>query len=81
MLCRVLNYTCSIGFSIAEASNFFNDGFGFTIAQADSMYQLLHKRATEELKRSKTFWSKDVKEKADNTAVSVEMFKRYGLMQ
>ena len=35
--------TCSLGFSIAEASNFFNGGMGLQISEAVDMYAKLQK--------------------------------------
>ncbi|KAL0019371.1 hypothetical protein WJX79_009485 [Trebouxia sp. C0005] len=39
--------TCSIGFSIAEASNFFNHGMGLTVRETTEMYSEVHKMAEQ----------------------------------
>ena len=39
--------TCSIGFSIAEASNFINNGMGLTVRETTKMDSELHKMAEQ----------------------------------
>ncbi len=56
--------TCSTGFSIAEASNFLNNGMGLTIRETTEMYTDLHKMADQACQQHPQL-SKDVKDDAD----------------
>ena len=53
--------TCSLGFSIAEASNFFNDGMGLQISEAVGMYAKLQKLAKDACVRHSEY-QKEVKQ-------------------
>lgn len=56
--------TCSTGFSIAEASNFFNNGMGLTVRETTEMYTELHNMAEQACQQHPQL-SKDVKDDAD----------------
>ena len=56
--------TCSTGFSIAEASNFFNNGMGLTVPERTEMYTELHKMADQACQQHPQL-SKDAKDVAD----------------
>lgn len=56
--------TCSTGFSIAEASNFFNHGMGLTVRETTEMYSELHKMAEQACQQHPQL-SEDVKVVAD----------------
>ena len=56
--------TCSTGFSIAGASNFFDHGMGLTVRETTEMYSELHKMAEQTCQQHPQL-SKDVKVVAD----------------
>ena len=68
--------TCSTGFSIAEASNFFNAGFGVTIAAARDMYKGLLVKAAEESGHASDELIDNVQQRAASVYASLQMFQR-----
>ena len=71
--------TCSLGFSIAEASNFFNNGMGLQISKAVDMYAKLQKLAEDACVRHSEY-QKEVKQSVELSEIMLHGARKYRLL-